>query len=209
MGTDAVTSPRRRRADGIRTREAILDGATRLATVEGLDGLSIGRLSAEIGMSKSGLYAHFGSKQDLQLATIDAAEELFEREVTGPAIAAEAGIARVRALCERFFEYLRVYPGGCFFASAAAELAPREGPVRERIQEFLAGFGGRFAAEVAAARDRGELDASADPEQLAFEIDSMLLGANAAFVMFGDPVAIERARTGIEGILKGAGGERA
>jgi AcrR family transcriptional regulator len=212
MGAEAATttSPRRRRADGIRSREAILDGAARLATVEGLDGLSIGRLSAEIGMSKSGLFAHFGSKQDLQVATVGYGEEYFDREVIGPAMTAEPGLARVRALSESFFAYLEsgVFPGGCFFASAAAELAPREGPVRDRIRDFLARFTGLLAAEAAMARERGEVDASIDPEQLAFEVDSLMLGANSAFVLFGDPAVIERARIGIEAILKGAGGDR-
>ena len=205
------TSPRRPRADGIRSREAILEGAARLATVEGLDGLSIGRLSTEIGMSKSGLFAHFGSKQDLQLATIDHAEEFFDRVVIDPAMTAAPGLARMRALSESFFAYLEsgVFPGGCFFASVAAELAPREGPVRERIRDFSVRFTGLLAAEAAAARDRGEVAASTDPEQLAFEVDSLMLGANSAFALFGDPAVIDRARTGIEAILKGAGGGRA
>ena len=94
-----------------RSRAAILDEATSLATVDGLDGLSIGRLSAAIGMSKSGLYAHFGSKQELQLATVGAAEEVFDREVIEPALAAGPGLSRVRALVEHFFAYMRMYPG--------------------------------------------------------------------------------------------------
>jgi AcrR family transcriptional regulator len=206
MGTDADTLPqRRRRADGIRSREAILDGASRLATVEGLDGLSIGRLSSEIGMSKSGLYAHFGSKEQLQLATIGYAEGIFDRDVIEPGLRAAAGRARVIAWCEAFFDYLRAFPGGCFFASAAAELAPREGPVRDRIREFVAGFIGLFEGELETARTAGELDANADAAQLAFEIDSMLLGANSAFVLFGGEAAIERARAGIERLLEAAG----
>ena len=199
MGTEAathITSPRRRRADGIRSREAILDGASRLATVEGLDGLSIGRLSAEIGMSKSGLYAHFGSKEQLQLATIDYAEGVFDRGVIEPALEAPAGRERVVALSEAFFRYLQAFPGGCFFASAAAELAPREGPVRERIRDFSGRFMGLLEHELS---DR------ADPAQLAFEIDALMLGANAAYVLFGDPAAIDRARAGIDRVLEAAG----
>jgi AcrR family transcriptional regulator len=180
------------RADGIRSREAILDGASRLATVEGLDGLSIGRLSDEIGMSKSGLYAHFGSKEQLQLATIDYAEAIFQREVIDPALAAPAGRERVIALSEAFFEYLQAVPGGCFFASAAAELAPREGPVRERIRAFLTGFIGLIERELGDA-------------QLAFEVDALMLGANASYTLFGDPAAIDRARAGIERTLEAAG----
>ncbi|MEF2162646.1 helix-turn-helix domain-containing protein, partial [Pseudomonas aeruginosa] len=101
----------------------ILHTAARLATVEGLDGLTIGRLAAETGMSKSGLFAHFGSKEELQLATIDTAEEIYEEDVLRPALQ-EEGRARLEALCERFLSHVdrKVFPGGCFFASAAAEL---------------------------------------------------------------------------------------
>ena len=105
---------RRQRADGARSRQAILKAAIELATVEGLDGLSIARLAEHAGMSKSGLFAHFNSKEDLQLATIDAAAEMFEREVTQPGMAAPPGIARIESQCEAFFSYLErgVLQGG-------------------------------------------------------------------------------------------------
>ena len=131
--------PKRTRSDGERSRQAILRGATELATIEGLEGLSLGTLAAHIGMSKSGLYAHFGSKQELQLATIDAAEEIFDREVTQPGLAAGGPLDQVLGLSDAFLSYVerRVFPGGCFFAAAAAEFDAREGgPVRGRIQEF-------------------------------------------------------------------------
>src|SRR4029453_7723185 len=106
-----TTTARRRRSDGERSRGPILRAAARLATVEGLDGLTIGRLASETGMSKSGLFAHFGSKEELQLATIDTAEEIFEGEVLRPALEAE-GLARLRALCERFLSHVdrKVFP---------------------------------------------------------------------------------------------------
>ena len=207
MGTDAETLPRRRaRADGVRSRAAILAGAARLATVEGLDGLSIGGLSDEIGMSKSGLYAHFGSKLDLQLATVDYAEEVFDREVVGPGLDHAPGLPRVRGVCEAFFRYLEddVFPGGCFFASAAAELGPRKGPVRDRIREFAIRFVGLLEAELEMARTGGDLAAAAEPAQLAFELDALMLGANSAYILFGDPAAIERARAGVERLLDAA-----
>jgi AcrR family transcriptional regulator len=120
--TRAKPSGRRQRTDGARSRQAILNAATELATVEGLDGLSIGRLAEHVGMSKSGLFAHFRSKEDLQVATIDAAAEMFDREVWQPGRAAPAGIRRVLSLCEAFFSYVErgVFPGGCFFVAAAA-----------------------------------------------------------------------------------------
>jgi AcrR family transcriptional regulator len=190
--------PRRKRprSDGERSRQAILRGATELATIEGLEGLSIGALAAHIGMSKSGLYAHFGSKQELQLATIDAAEEIFDREVTQPGLAAGGPLDRVLGLSNAFLSYVerRVFPGGCFFAAAAAEFDAREGgPVRERIQEFHTEWLAMVVDLIRDAQEQGEIAADADPEQIVFEIDSVMLGANAAFLLFGDNEALERA----------------
>src|SRR5690349_22564561 len=109
--------PRQPRADGERTRGAILRAAADLATVDGLEGLSIGDLAAATGMSKSGLYAHFRSKQELQLATVDEAERIFRTEVIEPALAARPGLDQLAAACEAFLGYVqrRVFPGGCFF----------------------------------------------------------------------------------------------
>src|SRR5262249_48938106 len=108
---------RRPRSDGVRSRNAILAAAAELATGEGLEGLSIGRLAEHVGMSKSGLYAHFGSKEELQIATVDTARQIFDREVTDRAAKAPEGVARLRATCEAFLDYLvrEVFPGGCFF----------------------------------------------------------------------------------------------
>src|SRR5947209_20114804 len=110
--------PRRRRSDGEKSRTAILDEASRLATLEGIDGLSIGRLADAVGMSKSGLFAHFGSKEELQVATVEAASAVFTEQVIEPALAAPTGIERLRQLADNFLRYVEgVYPGGCFFAS--------------------------------------------------------------------------------------------
>src|SRR5215831_666421 len=115
---------RRPRADGERTRAAILRAAASLATVDGLEGLSIGNLAAAIGMSKSGLYAHFGTKQELQLATVDEAERILTEEVVQPALAAPPGLGQLAAVCEAYFSYVerRVFPGGCFFVATALEM---------------------------------------------------------------------------------------
>jgi AcrR family transcriptional regulator len=190
---------RRRRADGERRRQTILKEAAKLATVEGLDGLSIGRLADRIGMSKSGLYAHFDSKEELQLATIDAAQDIFVREVTGPALAEPEGIPRILGLCDAFLSHLerRVFPGGCFFAAAAAEFDTHDGRVKERIRDFFEHWLKDISDMVREAQRRGEIEAGADADQLAFEIDSLLLGANAGFVLFADQNALQRARTGI------------
>ncbi len=194
---------RRRRADGERTRSAILETATRLATVEGLDGLSLGRLARETGMSKSGLFAHFGSKEELQLATIAAAEVVFNEEVLAPAMAQPEGVARVRALSEGFLSHVErsVFPGGCFFASAAAELDTRPGPLRDRIAEVYSGWVGLLTVNVQRAQEIGELDPALDPNQIVFEINAMLAEANGIFLLSGDHAAFDMARRAIEARL--------
>ena len=198
-----TTKERKKRADGERSRNAILREAAQLATVEGLAGLSIARLADAVGMSKSGLFAHFGSKEELQLATIDTAADLFNVEVVEPGVAAPPGRARLWALSNEFLDHLErgVFPGGCFFASVAAEIDTRPGRVRDRIVEFIEGWVGELFQTVKDAQATGEIDPAEDAEQLTFEIDAMLLMANAAYVMSPSPEVLERARRGIERII--------
>jgi AcrR family transcriptional regulator len=191
--------PRRRRSDGERSRQAILTAATELATLDGLEGLSIARLAAHIGMSKSGLFAHFGSKAELQLATVQEAQEIYDREVTLPAREQPEGLARVLAMADRYLSYLDrgVFPGGCFFAAAAAEVDTRDGPVKDRVRDFLGAWRDEVVEQLRRAQERNEVPAERDPEQLAFEIDALLAAANEGMQLFGDRKAIERARAGI------------
>ena len=200
MMTGTMT-PRRRaqrqpRADGERTRGAILHAAVSLATVEGLEGLSIGHLAAAIGMSKSGLYAHFGSKQELQLATVEEAERIFTEEVVQPALAARPGRAQLEAACEAYFGYLRrrVFPGGCFFAATVLEMGTRTGPVRERVAAIQSGFAALLRDFAATALEQHELPAREDPDRLAFELHAILLAADAKFVLQDDPGVLDLAR---------------
>ena len=188
--------PVRRRSDGERSRALILDAAARLATLEGLEGLSIGRLAQAIGMSKSGLYAHFGSKEELQLATVAAAEEVFDADVIEPALGAGDGLDRVEALCERFLSHVEraVFPGGCFFASVAAELDTRPGPVRDRVAAVQSRWAQLVASGLGAAQRRGELDPEASVEQLTFEINAILAQANTVFLLYGDREVFALAR---------------
>jgi AcrR family transcriptional regulator len=188
-----------RRSAGERSRQAILETAARLATVEGLDGLSIGRLAEAVGMSKSGLYAHFKSKEDLQLATIATAREIFDREVTDLGRSAPAGTARVLALCDGFLAHVErgVYPGGCFFVAAAAEMNARPGAIRDDIASFVAEWLGAIAAAVAEAQELGEVRAQTDAGQLAFEINALLSAANLAYPLFGDRAVLSLARKAI------------
>jgi AcrR family transcriptional regulator len=124
-----------RKARGDRTRQAILEAAVDIASAEGLEGLTIGRLASELSMSKSGLFAHFGSKEELQLATVEAARDIFIREVIRPSFTAAKGLTRLWKLCDVWLAYVRgeVFRGGCFFAAAAAEFDGRPGPVRDRL----------------------------------------------------------------------------
>jgi AcrR family transcriptional regulator len=186
------------RSDGRRSREKILLAAAQLATVEGIDGLSIGRLADHIGMSKSGLFAHFGSKEELQLAAISTAEEIFIADVVAPAQAEPEGLPRLEALCERFLSHVgrRVFPGGCFFASVAAELDTRPGRVRDRIAEVARGWMALLTEAGSAAQQHGELAASLEPRQLAFELDALLSLGNSLFLLDGEE-ALERARHGV------------
>jgi AcrR family transcriptional regulator len=187
---------RRPRADGERTRGAILRAAASLATVDGLEGLSIGHLAAATGMSKSGLYAHFGSKQELQLATVEEADRIFQDEVVRPALAAPPGRAQLVAVCEAFFDYLqrRTFPGGCFFAAAALEMGTRPGPVKERVAALQSGFAALVRGFAVTAIEQHELPAREDPDRLAFELHGIMLAADTSFVLHDDPTVLNLAR---------------
>jgi AcrR family transcriptional regulator len=184
---------------GARTRQAILDVAAALATEEGLEPLSIGRLAEATGMSKSGLFAHFGSKQELQIATVEHAASVFVREVIGPAREAPKGLARVWALCDRMVDYdqREVFPGGCFFAATSIEFNNRPGPVRDRIGEMITSWLTYLEHAVEQAQDAGELDASLSAREIAFQLDAFAQAANTRYQLFGDERVFEEARRAI------------
>jgi AcrR family transcriptional regulator len=197
---DPAPSARARRSDGERTRNAILREAGQLATVEGISGLSIGRLAEAVGMSKSGLFAHFGSKEELQVATIETARGVFTEQVIEPALALPTGLERLRQLAENFLRYVEggLYPGGCFFASVAAEMAMRPGPVRDGAVQVLDEYSKHLEKAVRDAQAEGAIDPSEDAAQLAFELGSYLSLANAQFAISQNPAEIDRARRAIE-----------
>ena len=187
----------RQRSDGQRRREAIVREAVSLATVDGLEGLSIGNLADGLGMSKSGVYAHFGSKQDLQLATVDEAERIFRSEVIEPALAAAPGLGQLFAVCDAYLDHLarRTFPGGCFFAGAVLEMGTRPGPVKERIAAFQSSFTALIRGFIVTAIDQHELPADEDPEALTFELNGIILAANSRFVLSDDPRVLDMARS--------------
>jgi AcrR family transcriptional regulator len=191
------------RAKGERTRQAILEAAVHIASEEGLEGLTIGRLALELSMSKSGLFAHFGSKEDLQVATVEAARAIFINEVIRPAFDTAQGLLRLWTLCDIWLTHVQrgVFRGGCFFAAAAAEFDGRPGPVRDRIAEIMKEWLATLSRAIVDAQEAGQLDKKIDATQLAFEVNSLEMGANWSFQLFGDGNAFTQAREAIRGRL--------
>ena len=155
-------------------------------------------------MSKSGLYAHFRSKLDLQLATVAVAGEIFDLEVLAAGRAAAPGAARVLALSEAFLSHVErgVFPGGCFFTSATAELNVRQGPLRDQVARFVAGWMSTIAAAIGEAQELGEVARDVEAGQLAFEVNALLMAANLAYLLLGDDRVLESARRGVRDRLR-------
>ena len=195
-----------RKVRGDRTRRAILAAAVNVASVEGLEGLSIGRLASELNMSKSGLFAHFGSKEELQIATVRAAAAIFvARVIRGAVEEHEPGIVRLQILLDRWLDYIErgTFAGGCFFAAARAEMDGRPGPVRDALAGQMTSWADLLAAYAFEAIARGELRAEADPEQLAFELDALGRAENAGLQLQEDTAVFERGRRALRRRLEG------
>lgn len=197
---NSETRPDRRRAHGVRTRREILDAALRMATREGLESLTIGRLATDAGMSKAGLFGHFGSKEALQIATIDAAWEVYQREVIEPTAAEASGALQLRSFMENYFGYVKRHAaqGGCFFTAVSSEFDDREGPVRERVREVIAERNGLVDRVLHAAIEAGHLSKMTDVPQMSFEILSLVSGANLIFQLTKDPAIFDRARVALQ-----------
>jgi AcrR family transcriptional regulator len=191
---------------GRQTRQAILDAAARVGSIEGLEGLTLGRLAAELGMSKSGLFAHFGSKEDLQLATIEHARRVYVEQVVIPGQSRKPGIATLYGLCEEYVSLMerRVFPGGCFFATAMAEFDARPGPVRNRVAAVQRAWLDALERAAVEAVRRGEVSASTEPAQLAYELEAAVLSANWYFHLYSEPKYFTRARAAVRSFLKSA-----
>lgn len=205
MGAKSGTVEELARAPkGERTRESILRVAVDLASVEGLEGVTIGRLANELRMSKSGLFAHFGSKEDLQLATVDAARKIFIEYVVLPALAKREGMPRLWALCDNWLGHVeeRVFVGGCFFTAASFEFDSRPGAVRNRIVAVMKQWLETLSRAVEEARRSGHLKGSVDARQFAFEIYSLAIGAHWGFQLLGEKNALKNARTNIRARLR-------
>lgn len=212
--TRAVLSPRRRiprpQARSRRTREAILARAVDIASAEGLEGLTVGSLAAQLGMSKSGLFAHFGSKEDLQLATIEFARAIFIKEVTLPAIASPKGMPRLWGLLDHWMTLVekQVFQGGCFFSAASFEFDSRRGVVRDRIAAIMREWVGAITRAVDEAQKAGHLDRKIEPTRLAFEIHAIGMGGHWAHQLLDDKKAYSRARAIVLEKLRGVSTEK-
>jgi AcrR family transcriptional regulator len=202
---EAISMVDGRRERGRRTRDSILQAAVQLVPVEGIDGVTIGRLASELGMSKSGLFAHFGSKEELQLATIDTAREIFVETVVSPARLAERGLPRLEALMENWLGYMQreVFKGGCFFDAVRSEYNSRPpGPVRDAVWADFASWSEILVNRVKAAQAAGHLDPEADAEQVAYELDALGGAANVRFQLDRDAAWFDRARASIHARLE-------
>ncbi|MFO0581311.1 MAG: TetR/AcrR family transcriptional regulator [Anaeromyxobacter sp.] len=189
---------------GERTKELILDGALRLASELGLEGLSLGKLAEELELSKSGLFAHFGSKEDLQVQTLERAAARFADVVVRPALAAPAGEPRLRALFTLWLDWPRKVrqPGGCIFQAAAAELDDRPGPAHDKLVELQRAWLETIGRVVRSGQQAGAFRGDADPAQVAFDLLAIGLATQWEVRLLRDPKAGERARASFERLLR-------
>ncbi|WP_326599237.1 TetR/AcrR family transcriptional regulator [Streptomyces sp. NBC_01803] len=196
-------SPRHSAAQARGTRERIIERCVDVASVEGLEGLTIGRLAADLSLSKSGLLGHFGTKEALQLATLERAAVIFDREVWRPAAGVGSGLPRLRAVCVAWISYLvrGVFPGGCLFVSSTFEYDGRGGPVRVLLRRQFHAWNRRLGADVRAAVAAGELPGDTDTEQFVFELLGVMMSLNHTIQLYGDTRAATRAVRAVDRLL--------
>ncbi len=188
--------PRRSAVEVAGSRAQTLAVAVQVASVVGLEGLTIGRLADRLGMSKSGLVGRFGSKEALQLATLDEAADIFRRTVYEPASAARPGLARLNAICDAWIAYLGrpPFPGGCFLTTAMVEFDARPGRVNDAVKKVMRRWLALLEREASTAIENGELPAKTDPKDVAFTINALAVGANCDFQLTRNPDSLQRAR---------------
>ena len=190
-------------AKGEETRQAILARAFELATVVGVSGLSIGRLAEATGLSKSGLFAHFGSKEALEVAVVQEASRQFVQEVMVPALREPRGVPRIRALFDRWHQW-GMRPGGCFFVGASAELDDRPGPPRDALAQACKDWIDELTKAASIAIREGHFRSDLDPAQFAFEEYGIMLGAHTFHSFLREPDVLERSRRAFERLLDSA-----
>jgi AcrR family transcriptional regulator len=202
--------PRRSAADARQTRTAILERSVDLASTEGLEGLTIGRVAGESHLSKAGVLGHFGTKEELQLETFAAGIAIFTDEVWVRARGAAPGRARLLAVCDAWLSYLErdVFPGGCLFTSASCEFDDRPGRVRDAVVAAHVRWLGVLEHDARAAVAAGELPRGTDPGEVAFELNALAMGVNQARRLLGDPAAARHGWRAMRRILHAPGARR-
>jgi AcrR family transcriptional regulator len=195
---------RRSALDALQTRGAILRRAADIASVEGLEGLTIGRLAGELGMSKSGVIGQFGSKEELQLATLEHAADVFREQVWEPVRHVERGLPRLLATCEAWTRYADgpAFTGGCFIAAASFEWDGRDGAVHDALAEVTGRWRRQLVHDIRIAVENGDLPADTDPDQVAFSLEALAAGMNPARQLHGDTRAAEWSLQGMRAVLR-------
>lgn len=190
---------------GDQTRDRLIQLGAGLARVDGLEGLTIGNLASAAGMSKSGVFAHFGSREDLQLCILDAASQAFSDLVFRPALRERRGLPRLKTIARNWLAFLRGMgsdEGGCIMMAAASEYDDRPGPVRDRVQTMQRRLRSELERAVQMAIDAGDLRADSDAAQFAFELYALVLGTHHDLRLFGSEAAAPRAERAFEALLK-------
>lgn len=197
----AAVDGRKQRGD--RSRQRVLEHAAAIASVDGLEGLTIGRLATEAGVAKANIQVLFGDKQALQLATVDYVNGVYGAAIVEPALTEPTPLARLTAMVVRWFDFVesRQLPGGCFMNAVSSEFRARPGAVRDRVAERRAGKRARYVAALREAQAAGEIDPKTDPDQTAFELLAFQALANVA-VTIGDDAEFARARASSLTLLK-------
>ncbi|MFC3694971.1 TetR/AcrR family transcriptional regulator [Chenggangzhangella methanolivorans] len=199
----------RRKRRGAQSRQRVLEHAAAIASVDGLEGLTIGRLAAEAGVAKGNIQVLFGDKQSLQLATVDFVRAVHVAAIVEPALAEASPVARLRSMVERWFDFVeaRELPGGCFMNAVASEFRARPGAVRDRVAAHRADKRRRYVEAIREGQAAGEIDADANPGQLTFELLAFQALANVA-VTIGDDAEFEQARASSLALLDGVTARR-
>lgn len=183
------------------TRDMILDQAYAMACQDGLEGLSIGSLALAVGMSKSGVFAHFGSREDLQLAVLESGSRRFMAQVLLPALQQPRGVMRLRSMIERWCEWGYTYQRGCVLLSAASEYDGRDGALHDNVVRMQAGWRGELEKAIGIARLEGQLRSDTEAGQLAFEIYALMLGLHHDAGLFGFDQARKRTAKAVDRLL--------
>lgn len=198
-------SPRRSAAQALQTRHLIVAAGVDIASTEGLDAITLGRLAEELSMSKSGVIGHFGSKLDLQLGIVAEAVRIYRREVILPAAHAAPGLPRLRKLVDAWISHLErgVFPGGCFFTQVTTDYDSRRGPLHDVARRLTDNWRTYLGEQIDVAIADRSFSAEVDPDQVIFEATGLMLSLNHAMQLDLDPKAIQHARAGFERLIDG------